>query len=442
MSAYEINMSQPHPEPLAVIAGMRTPFAKAFGALEDRPANELARMAAVGVINRSGLAPTDIDEVVFGNVAGPPEASNVSRVIALQAGIPWDRPAHTVNRNCASGMESLFSAWQIIREGRARVMLAGGTESMSNVPFLWDTRMRDWLLKFSRARGWQKGALLAKLRPGFFKPVPGLELGLTDPTCGLNMGQTAEVLAKEFAISRAEQDAFALRSHQRATAAWQRCFFKDEVVPLPANQGRGDAVEQDVGPRPNQSLEALAKLRPLFDRQRGTVTAGNSCPLTDGAAAAIVMSAEQSRTMNLKPLGYIRDYAIAGCDPSRMGLGPVFAIHKLLQKAGLSLDAFDLFEINEAFAAQVLACLAALDSSKFAERSLGQTQSIGAIDPERLNINGGAIALGHPVGTSGTRLVITLLRALREQGRRRGLASLCVGGGQGVAVWLETELSD
>jgi acetyl-CoA C-acetyltransferase/acetyl-CoA acyltransferase len=201
-------------------------------------------------------------------------------------------------------------------------------------------------------------------------------------------------------------------------------------------------VEQDVGPRPNQSLEALTKLRPLFDRQRGTVTAGNSCPLTDGAAAMVVMSAEQARSMNLKPLGYVRDYAIAGCDPSRMGLGPVFAIHKLLKKSGLSLDDFELIEINEAFAGQVLACLAALASAEFAEHALGETRPIGVIDPERLNINGGAIALGHPVGASGARLIITLLRALREQGRRRGLASLCVGGGQGVAVWLETELSE
>lgn len=429
-----------HPEPLAIIAGVRTPFAKAFGALEHWRADELGREAVTGALQHSGIAPTDVDEVVFGNVAGPPEASNVSRVIALAAGIPWDRPAHTVNRNCASGMESLFSAWQIIREGRARIMLAGGAESMSNVPLLWDTRMRDWLLELSRARGLQKASLLAKLRPGFFKPIPGLELGLTDPTCGLNMGQTAEVLAKEFAISRAEQDAFALQSHQRATAAWQRGFFKDEVVPLPAHDGRDDKVDQDVGPRPNQSREALAKLRPLFDRQRGTVTAGNSCPLTDGAAATIVMSAADAQARKLKPLGYIRDYAIAGCDPSRMGLGPVFAIHKLLKKTGLSLDDFDLLEINEAFAAQVLACMKALASADFARQALSEPQPIGVIEFERLNVNGGAIALGHPVGTSGTRLVITLLRALREQGRRRGLASLCVGGGQGVAVWLETEL--
>ncbi|MGE5192845.1 MAG: thiolase family protein [Deltaproteobacteria bacterium] len=429
-------------EPLAIVAGVRTPFAKAFGALADRPADELGRIAVEGVLKLSGLTPADVGEVVFGNVAGPPEASNVARVIALRAGIPWDRPAHTVNRNCASGMEALFSAWQIVAEGRADVVVAGGTESMSNVPFLWEPRMQKWLIEFFRARGRKKVSLLAGLRPGFFRPVPALEVGLCDPTCGLSMGQTAEVLAREFAISRAEQDAFALRSHQRATAAWQRCFFKGEVVPVPSRTGQGDALDQDTGPRPNQSLAALEKLPPLFDRCRGSVTAGNSCPITDGAAAAVVMPVARARPAGLEPLGYLRDYAIAGCDPGRMGLGPVFAIHKLLRKTGLSLGDFELFEINEAFAAQVLACLKALASREFAKHALGESEPVGEIDPERLNVNGGAIALGHPVGASGTRLVITLLRALRERGQRRGLASLCVGGGQGVAVWVETEPID
>jgi len=255
------------------------------------------------------------------------------------------------------------------------------------------------------------------------------------------MGQTAEVLAKEFAIGRTEQDAFALVSHQRTTAAWQRRFFEGEVVSVPPRDGTGAAVEQDVGPRSNQSREALAKLRPLFDKAHGTVTAGNSCPITDGAAAAIVTPAEKVTSIGFAPLGYMRDYAIAGCDPSRMGLGPVFAIHKLLKQSGLSLSDFELFEINEAFAAQVLACLKALSSTNFAKTALGESRPLGEIDPDHLNVNGGAIALGHPVGTSGTRLIITLLRALRDRGLRRGLASLCVGGGQGVAVWLETVLT-
>jgi len=428
-------------EPLAIVAGVRTPFAKAFGALADRAADELGRIAVEGALKQSGLAPADIGEVVFGNVAGPPEASNVARVISLRAGIPWDRPAHTVNRNCASGMESLISAWQIVSEERAQVVVAGGTESMSNVPFLWDSRMQKWLVSFFRSRGLKKGRLLAKLRPGFFKPVPGLEVGLCDPTCGLNMGQTAEVLAREWAIPRAAQDAFALASHQRATAARERCFLKGEIVPVAPRTGDGKSLDEDVGPRANQSLEALQKLPPLFDRARGSVTAGNSCSITDGAVAAVVMPLERARSAGLEPLGYLRDYAIAGCDPSRMGLGPVFATQKLLKKRGMSLSDFELFEINEAFAAQVLSCLKALDSAEFAKQSLGESKPVGEIDPERLNVNGGAIALGHPVGASGTRLVITLLRALRERGLKRGLAALCVGGGQGVAIWVETELS-
>ena len=424
-------------EPLAVIAGVRTPFAKAFTSLMNHPADELGRIALTAALERAQVKPAEVDEVVFGNVASPPEASNVARVIALKAGIPWEKPAHTVNRNCASGMESVISAWQTIRERRAELIVAGGTESMSSVPLLWDPGMKDWMLKFAKAKGFQKATLLAQLRPGFFKPVPGLELGLTDPTCGLNMGQTAEILAKEFAISREEQDAFALQSHLRAAAAWDRCFYGGETTPVPAD-GHGQAVERDVGPRANQSLEALAKLKPIFDKKNGTVTAGNSCPITDGAAALVVATPERAQRIG-KPLGYIRDYAVAGCDPRRMGLGPVFAIHKLLQKTGLTLKDFDLFEINEAFATQVLACRKALASPDFAQQAWQEHAAVGEIDLERLNVNGGAIALGHPVGTSGTRLILTLLRALKEKGLRRGLASLCVGGGQGVAMWLETE---
>jgi len=271
-----------------------------------------------------------------------------------------------------------------------------------------------------------------------FKPVVALELGLTDPTCGLNMGQTAEVLAKEFGISRAEQDQFALNSHLRAVSAWKCGFFADEVVPVSAALTGGADVDRDTGPRPNQSLEALAKLKPVFDRQNGTVTAGNSCPVTDGAAAVVLTPA--AKLAGRRPLGYVREYALAGCDPRRMGLGPVFAIHKLLRKTGLRLADFELIEINEAFAAQVLACQKALASAEFARKELGSEQPVGELDLAKLNVNGGAIALGHPVGTSGTRLIITLLRALRERGLKRGLAALCVGGGQGAAVLVETEL--
>jgi acetyl-CoA C-acetyltransferase/acetyl-CoA acyltransferase len=424
--------------PLTVLAGVRTPFAKAFGALANVPADQLGRVAVEAVLPRAGLRPADVGEVVFGNVAGQPDASNVGRVIALRSGIPQDRVGHTVNRNCASGMEAVFSAWQILTEGRADLIVAGGTESMSNVPLLFNRKARDFFLDWRKAGFWGRlGLVFGRVRPSLFKPVAALELGLTDPVCGLNMGQTAEVLAKEFGITRAEQDEFALRSHQKAVAAWKRRFFADEVVPVPAELTGGLPVAMDTGPRPNQSLEALAKLKPIFDRADGTVTPGNSCPITDGAAAVVLTPAD--KLAGRRPLGYIRDYALAGCDPRRMGLGPVFAIHKLLRKTGLKLADFDLIEINEAFAAQVLACKRAMASDEFARRELGDGKAVGELDLEKLNVNGGAIALGHPVGASGTRLIVTLLRALRDRGLKRGLAALCVGGGQGAAVWVETE---
>lgn len=311
---------------------------------------------------------------------------------------------------------------------------------MSNVPLLWDKRMQPWLLKFNKASAFGKLKLLGQLRPSVFKPVIGLELGLTDPVSGLNMGETAEVLAREFGITREQQDQFALQSHQRTTAAWESGFFDDEVTPVPVPDGL--TVTKDVGPRPNQSLEALAKLRPFFDPQNGTVTAGNSCPITDGAVTLVVVTAEKAKALGTEPLGYLRGYAVAGCDPRRMGLGPVFATHKLLQSSGLSLNDFDLIEINEAFAAQVLSCLKAMESSNFAEKELGTSTPVGGVNPERLNIHGGAIALGHPVGASGTRLILTLLRSLKQRGKHRGLATLCVGGGQGAAVWVERTLEE
>lgn len=431
--------SPAHLPPLAVVAGVRTSFAKAFGALAAVPADQLGRVAVEAVVARAGLRPTDVGEIVFGNVVGPPEASNIGRVIALRSGIPRDRIAHTVNRNCASGMESVFSAWQILTEGRTELIVAGGTESLTNVPLLWNRRARDFLLDWSRAGFWRRLGLLTRVRPGFFRPVAALELGLTDPTCGLNMGQTAEVLAKEFGITREEQDRFALTSHQRAVAAWERGFFRDEVVPVPPTLTGGGEVCRDTGPRPNQSLEALARLKPVFDRENGTLTPGNSSPITDGAAAVALTPA--ARLAGRQPLGFVRGYAIAGCDPRRMGLGPVYAIHRLLRGTGLRLADFDLVEINEAFAAQVLACRKAMASAAFARAELGDESPVGELDGERLNVNGGAIALGHPVGASGTRLIITLLRALRDRGLRRGLAAVCVGGGQGVAVWVETSLS-
>ncbi|MFN3157764.1 MAG: thiolase family protein [Rubinisphaera brasiliensis] len=423
--------------PLAIVAGKRTPFAKAFGALADVPADRLGVLATREALQAAHMQPSAIDEAVFGNVSGQSDAANLGRVIALKAGIPQDRIAHTVNRNCASGIESVVSAAQIIRDGRADVLLAGGVESMSQVPFLFSTEGKKWFMRIERARSWKdRLAIATEWRPAFFKPTPQLKLGLTDPTCGLNMGQTAELLARDFNISRERQDEFALESHRRTLAAKERGFYNDEILTISGDLTGSAPLSEDLGMRKNQSMESLAKLKPVFEKD-GTVTVGNSCPVTDGAVALVVMSADLAKERGLSPLGYIHAYSIAGCDPKRMGLGPVFAIDKLLKGTGKQLSDFDLIEINEAFAAQVLACLEALKSTEFSKTHLNRDTAIGELDPERLNVNGGAIALGHPVGATGTRLILTLLRALRSRGLSTGLASLCVGGGQGAAVWLE-----
>lgn len=422
---------------LAVLAAMRTPQAKAFGALANLSAVELSVHATQAALARAKLSPSAIDEVVMGNVAGPADSTNIARVIALKSGLAHGRIAHTVNRNCASGMEAIIGGWQAIQLGRAQVIVAGGTESMSQIPLLFSEAAKRKLLVAGRAKSWwSRWKAYAALRAGDLRPVMGVELGLTDPTCGMNMGETAELLADEFAISREEQDAFALESHRRAVAAGERCFMSGEIAPLVI---QGKELKLDVGPRHQQSLEQLAKLKPIF-RPSGSVTAGNSCPLTDGATSLIVCSEdrlEDHREPGVEPLGYVSSYAIAGCDPQRMGLGPVFATAKLLQQTGLTLEDFDLIEINEAFAAQVLACVKAFGSKNFAKDRLGLSACLGEIDPMKLNVNGGAIALGHPVGTTGARLVMTLLRALRERGLQRGLATLCIGGGQGYAVMVE-----
>jgi acetyl-CoA acetyltransferase family protein len=426
------------PKPLAVVAGARTPFCKAFTELADVSAVELGRIALAEVLTRGGLMGDSVDEVVIGNVAGPPDAANIARVIALRAGVPHDRIAHTVNRNCASGMESILAAWQAIASERADVVVAGGTESMSNIPLFFNREAAEIWTRLGRAKQLgQRLKILASFRPRHFKPVVGIEMGLTDPVSGLNMGQTAEVLAKEFAITRDQQDQFAVDSHRKAEIAQTECFLSGEIVRV--ESGSGNKVERDNGIRYGQSMEQLSRLRPIFDRN-GTVTAGNSCQITDGAAAMLLTDIDHASRFNTPPVGYITAYAVAGCDPKRMGLGPVYATAKLLAQTGLRLDDFDLIEINEAFAAQVIACQRAMDSKSFAQRELGRDASIGQIDPERLNVHGGAIALGHPVGTTGTRLVITLLRSLRASGKRRGLATLCVGGGQGVAMVVETEI--
>ncbi len=422
-------------QPIAVLAGARTPFCKAFTDLRELSAVELGQRALLDALRRSDLTANDVDEVIFGNVSGPPDAANIARVIALKAGVPIDRISHTVNRNCASGMESILGAWQSISQGRAKVVVAGGTESMTNIPLLVNAEAAKIWQRIARSKtAWQRMAAFASFRPRHFKPVAGIELGLTDPVSGLNMGETAEVLVQEFTLSREQQDQFALNSHRKAAAAQQKCFLSGEIVPVELRGGV--KVEKDNGPRHQQSLEQLARLRPLF-ATGGTVTAGNSCPLTDGAAALVLVAGDQAQRYSQPPLGYVTSYAIAGCEPARMGLGPVYATAKLLKQTGLRMSDFDRIEINEAFAAQVLACQAAAMSQAFAAQELGMSRSLGEFADDRINVHGGAIALGHPVGTTGTRLVLTLLRTLKAAGLKRGLATLCVGGGQGVAMVVE-----
>jgi acetyl-CoA C-acetyltransferase/acetyl-CoA acyltransferase len=421
---------------IAIVEGVRTPFAKAFGPLASLSAQQLGVFAAKALLQRAEVRPEQIDQVIFGNVALPADAANIARVIALLAGIPQDRIAHTVQRNCASGMEAITTAAQLIELGQARTILAGGTESMSQIPLLYSPEATALFLRLSRAKSyWQRLRTLLQFRPYHFRPVPAVKLGLTDPVSGMIMGETAELLAEEFHITRQEQDEFALESHRRACAAQQRCVLSEEIVPI--STALGQEIKQDVGPRADQSLEALSKLKPFF-KQGGTVTVGNSCPLTDGAAAVLVMPGAAARAEGRKVLGYLRAYHYAGCDPRRMGLGPVFATNKLLEQTGLGLQEIDLIEMNEAFAAQALANERAFASRQFAEEHLGRSEPLGTLDRARLNVNGGAIALGHPVGATGTRLVITLLKELRRRKQHRGLATLCVGGGQGAALLLET----
>lgn len=420
---------------MVIVDGVRTPFSKTGTDLARLGAEELGRIAVSSLLTKTGLNPALIDEVIFGCVGQPADAANVARVIALRAGIPEHVPAFTVHRNCASGCEALTQAYEKMLAGRGEIFVVGGTESMSQVPLLYTHQAAAKFAKLSRARsiGQKLGAMLS-FRPSDFKPRIGLQLGLTDPVCGMNMGETAEVLAREHGITREKQDAFALESHQRAIAAREK--LEQEICPIYPPSTKA-VMTNDNGPRKEQTMEALAKLKPVFDRKNGTVTAGNASQITDGAVALLVMSEMKAAELGMTPLGVLTGYAYAGCDPQRMGLGPVYAIAEAERRTGITLDHADLVEINEAFAAQVIACLACLKSDDFAQKHLKRERHVGKIPKEALNVNGGAIALGHPVGATGARLILTSLKELQRRDARRALISLCVGGGQGAAIWLE-----
>ncbi len=421
------------PQPV-IIDGVRTPFAKAGGALKDIPAEELGRIAVGELIQKTGLDPALVDEVIIGTVSQLVDTANVSRVIAQLAGLPARVPSYTVNRNCASGLEAIGSGLEKIRAGLADVVIAGGVESMSRIPiFYYGKRLTEILVEASKARTLPaKIAKLFQIRPRDLKPQM---VSQTDPLVDMRMGDTAEVLAKEFDVSREEQDAFALMSHARAIAAAPR--LAEEIVPVYPDSGEPRVVKKDMGPREGQRIEDLARLKPVFDRRNGSVTAGNASPITDGASALLIMNEDRARALGYRPLGRIRAYAYAGLDPARMGLGPAHATPRALDRAKMKLSDMELIEMNEAFASQVIANEKAFSSKTFAREQLGREEAIGEIDRARLNVNGGAIAIGHPLGATGARLMLTILYELRRRGQSIGLVTLCVGGGQGAAFVVE-----
>ena len=421
-------------KPLYIISGSRTPFCKMGTNLANTSAVELARTAVAHLLSSIEVDRNQLSETIFGCVGQPADAANFARVVALRSGIPQAIPAVTVHRNCASGMEAITHAMEKASADQGDLFVVGGAESMSQYPLLFRSQAQAKFMKLQRSRTTlQKLATIASFRPKDFAPQASLELGLTDPVCGLNMGQTAENLAREFGISREAQDQFALNSHQLACAAREK--LAEEIAPVYPPDQTQSFVDGDNGPREKQSNEALAKLKPVFDRE-GSVTAGNASQITDGAVALLVGTEEACQKYNLTPMARVTDYAYAGCDPARMGLGPVYALARLMQSSGWKLSDADLFEINEAFAAQVIACLHAMESDEFCQQHLNRP-ALGKIDPAKLNVNGGAVALGHPVGATGARLVLTAANEMRRRAASRALISLCVGGGQGGALSLE-----
>ena len=418
---------------VVIVEGFRTPFVKAMGELAGEHPAQLGSIVFKELLYRSNLPPKEVDEVIIGNVGNPSDTANISRVIALRTGLDESISALTVQRNCASALESVTSAVYRINSGLIDVALVGGVESMSGYPLLFSKGLVRVMLDMMKAKKLsQKLQALLKIRPKYLKPRIAVMEGLTDPFVGLSMGETAEVLSREFGISRERQDQFALESHKKACKS--RSHLAEEIVPVLTDK---NFVDQDIGPREDQSLEKLAKLRPYFDRRYGTVTVGNACPVTDGAVALLLMSRKKAESLGYKPKAVIKSFAYAGCSPSRMGLGPVFASPIALKRAGLKLKDMNLIEINEAFSAQVLACQEAFSSKKFAKENLNMDQAVGEIDPEKLNVNGGAVALGHPVGATGSRLVLTLMKEMKRRKSKYGLATLCIGGGQGGALILE-----
>ncbi len=421
--------------PVYIVDGARTPFLRARGTPGPFSASDLATAAGRALLARNPINPADIDEVILGCVMPGPDESNIARITGLRLGIPEDVPAYTVQRNCASGMQALDEAASHIASGRSDLIISGGSEAMSRAPLLFGQAMIKWLasLQHSRSLHTKVGAM-ARFRPAMLTPIVGLLRGLSDPIAELSMGQTAENIAVRFNIPREITDAYALASHTRLAFA-QKHHHLDEIIPL--FEANGNVHEVDDGLRPDSNLESLGKLRPVFDRSEGIVTAGNSAQISDGAAMLLLASEAAVKHQNLAVLGRIVDGHWAGLSPNTMGLGPTHACTPLLQRNNLHLHDVDQWEINEAFAVQVLGCIAAWVDPDYSRKHLQLEHPWTDFPMEHLNIDGGGISLGHPVGASGARIVLHLLHSLKRNGGDRGIASLCIGGGQGGALLLE-----
>ena len=422
-------------KPVYIIDGARTPFLKSRNTPGPFAASDLATAAGSALLSRQRFAPEQLDEVILGCASPSPDEVNIGRVVALRMGCGLKVPGWTVMRNCASGMQALDSALVNIQAGRSDLVLAGGSDALSRAPLLLSDAMVRWLSGwYATKTAGQKVAALRQFKLGYLAPVIGIMKGLTDPIVGQLMGQTAENLAWKFGITREEMDEFSARSHQRVIAAQAAGHF-DEIVPLIDRDGK--VYAQDDGMRADSTAPNLGKLRPFFDKRYGKVTAGNSSQITDGAAWLILASEAAVKKHGLEPVGKIVDSQWAGLAPDQMGLGPVHAASPILQRHGLALNDLDAWEINEAFAAQVIACLRAWDDEEYCRNDLGLDGAMGVLDASRLNVDGGAVAQGHPVGASGARIVLHLLNVLRRSGGKRGIASICIGGGQGGAMLVE-----
>jgi len=417
-----------------VVDGARTPFLKARG-VGPFSGSDLAVQAGQTLLQRQKFLPTDLDEVIIGSAMPGPDEANIARVIALRLGCGNKMPAFTVMRNCASGMQALDNAAIQIASGRSDLVLAGGTDAMSHAPLLFNEEMADWLSRWFSAKSFsQRAGLITKFRPSYLAPVIALLRGLRDPVVGLNMGQTAEKVAWRFGITREEMDEFAVRSHHRLAKAFEDKRM-EEVVPIVDKKGK--AYLKDDGMRADSTVEKLASLKPFFDKKYGMVTAGNSSQITDGACLLLLASEDAIKKYKLPVIGKIVDSQWAALDPSQMGLGPVHAATPIMQRHKLNPGDFDCWEINEAFAAQVLGCLKAWEDTDYCKKELGLNKAMGAPSLDVLNQDGGAIAAGHPIGASGARIVLHALEILKHGKGKRAMAAICIGGGQGGAMYVE-----